>query len=206
MPLVWERAFGGSDQTEKGIVAEPRNPVGTGFRASNSLQPLGGFPLPNIEDPTAPISGWKDTPPPAGFGPVGGHWLPRASFAGTYDTEWQNNRAPFLPNDFDPRYCQIAPFGLVTPTHLVGGELVELRGASPSGVMRFTLPTVGVRATYRVDSSSEVRAALLDTVIIEPDSGHLTMVWRAALACDKKALKVREVMTHLVEPVQVAAA
>src|SRR3712207_9360361 len=38
MPLVWERAFGGADQTDRGPTADPRNPVGTGFRAPNGAK------------------------------------------------------------------------------------------------------------------------------------------------------------------------
>jgi hypothetical protein len=199
MPLVWERAFGGSDQTEKGPTAEWRNPVGAGFRAPNGAKPLSGLPLPNLEDPAAPISSWKDAPAPAGFGPVAAHWLPRRTYAGTYDKTWEQSRAPYLPHDFDPHFCQVAPVGLVTPQHLRGGELVDLRGVNASGTLRFLLPEVRLSATYRLDSQAERRPGTLDTVIIEPDARRIVMVWRAALACDKKALKVKEVKVALDE-------
>jgi hypothetical protein len=195
MPLVWERAFGGADKTEKGPTAEPRNPVGIGFRVSGSAKPLAGLPLPNIEDPAALMSSWKDAPAPACFAPIGAHWLPRRAFAGTYDEAWEKNRAPYLPDDFDPRFLQVAPTGLVTPRHLNGGETVDLRGVTPGGALRFPLPTIGVDVTYRLDRGTEMRPAALDTLIIEPDAGRLIMVWRAALTCDKKALRVREVET-----------
>jgi hypothetical protein len=197
MPLTWERAFGGTDQTDKGPTAEPRNPVGAGFRAANGAKPLAGLPLPNVEDPAALISSWKDAPAPAGFGAVSPHWLPRRTYAGTYDEAWQKTRAPYLPDDFDPRFCQIAPLGLVTGQHLRGGEVVDLRGVTPNGALRFVLPAVAVQATYRLDSGAESRSAALDTVLIEPDARRLIMVWRASLSCDKKALKIREVEATL---------
>jgi len=197
MPLVWERAFGGTDQTKDGPTAEPRNPVGAGFRAPQGVKPLAGLPLPNIEDPLALISSWKDAPPPAGFGAVAPHWLPRRKYAGTYDEAWQTKRAPFLPTDFDPRFCQVAPLDLVVQGHLRGGELVEVRGVTATGVLRFPLPTVRVQAEYRLENATEVRPAVLDTVIIEPDANRLVMVWRAALPCDKKVFKVREVAASL---------
>src|SRR5919108_183167 len=84
-PLVWERAFGGTDVTPKGPTAEPRNPVGAGFRAPDGQKPLAGMPLPNLEDPFAPISSWKDRPAPACFAPIAENWQPRLSYAGTYD-------------------------------------------------------------------------------------------------------------------------
>ena len=193
MPLVWERAFGGADMSDKGPRAEPRNPVGAGFRAPDGVKPLAGLPLPNIEDPGAPLSSWKERPQPACFAPVAPHWQPRASYAGTYDEAWQKRRAPYLPTDFDPRFLQIAPPGLTTPRHLQGGEPVDLRGLTPSGSLQFVLPALRVQATYRLDSGSQPRPAALDTIILEPDAARLIMVWRSALPCDKKALKVKEV-------------
>jgi hypothetical protein len=194
VPLAWERAYGGTDETEKGPVADRRNPVGTGFRAPKSSRPLVGLPVPNIEDPSAPISSPSQSPPPAGFAPVAPHWLPRASYAGTYDDVWTKTRAPYLPHDFDSRFFHVAPVGLAAP-RLHGGEPVDLRGVTPNGRLQFVLPTIRVRADYRFDRGVETRFADLETVILEPDDSRLVMVWRASLACDKKGLKVREVET-----------
>jgi hypothetical protein len=195
MPLVWERAYGGADETDKGPTTDPRNPVGVGFRAPNSVRPLTGLPLPNVEDPSALISSWKDAPAPTGFGAVGAHWMPRRSYAGTYDDAWVKRRAPYLPDDFDPRFCQVAPVGLAAPRPLEGGEVVDVRGATPSGWLRVVLPRVAIHTTYQLDRGSQSYAAALDTVIIEPDANRLVLVWRAAMTCDKKALRVREVET-----------
>jgi len=193
MPLVWERAFGGSDITEKGPTAEPRNPVGSGFRSPNGAKPLNGLPLPNVETPAALITSWNDAPAPAGLGAIAPHWLPRSAFAGTYDERWQQQRSPYLPEDFDMRFCQVAASGFVTPQHLLGGEPVLLRGMTADGVLQCSLPRVECSALYIVDGGTQRRPCVLDTVTIEPDAKRLIMVWRAALPCDKKALKVREV-------------
>jgi hypothetical protein len=198
MPLVWERAFGGADRTDKGETTEPRNPVGLGFRKSAGAKPLADMPLPNIEDPAALISSWKDVPAPAGFAPVAAHWEPRKSFAGTYDDSWQRDRAPYLPTDFDARFFQLAPPDLVVPGGLRGGESVDVRGVKPDGsAIQFVLPTLAVQASFRLDGGEQVRMASLDTLILEPDASRLIMVWRAALPCAKQALKVREVKTTL---------
>lgn len=193
MPLVWERSFGGTDVTERGPIAESRNPAGIGFRVPNGAKPLNGLPLPNIEAPDALIGAWTDTPMPACFAPVAPHWMPRRSFAGTYDEDWENNRSPFLPVDFDPQFCQVAPLGLSAIPHLHGGEIAELRGLTPDGMLRFTLPSLTVGIVHRLDRGVELRPARLDTVVIEPDAKRLVAVWRAVYQCDKRVRRVREV-------------
>jgi hypothetical protein len=197
MPLVWERAFGGVDQTNKGPTAEARNPVGTGFRSPSGMKPLDGLPLPNLEDPQALISSWSDAPPPAGFAPIAANWQPRLSFAGTYDGAWEKGRAPYLPTDFDPRFFHVAPPGLSTSTPLRGDEWVDVRGATPQGVLQVQLPGVHLDVTFRLDSGTESRPASLDTVILEPDAGRVVLVWRAWLRCDKQIRKVKEVEPRL---------
>jgi hypothetical protein len=157
------------------------------------------MPLPNIEDPRAPILSWDHQPTPAGFAPIDAYWEPRRSFAGTYDERWQNERAPYLPHDFDPRFLQIAPPALIVPGHLQGGEWVDLRGFTPAGVLQFQLPPVVPRIAYRMDDAQQERPAVLDTVIVEPDAARVCLVWRAALVVDKKALRVREVRASLAQ-------
>ena len=197
MPLVWERAFGGRDVADSGPREEPRNPVGTGFRASDGLTPVEGTPLPNLEDPRDPIISWKHQPPPACFAPIPANWEPRRSYAGTYDEAWQTQRAPYLPEDFDHRFLQIAPPALVTPQPLQGGEMVQIIGMRPEGSMEFTLPALCPRIHFHMDGTAGERPVMLDTVIIEPTDLRLQMVWRSALPCDKKALKIREVEATL---------
>jgi len=204
MPLVWERAFGGTDQTTGDpavLHAENRNPVGSGFRLGNGQRKLEGLKLPNLEDPKQLIAAWKDRPKPAGFAPLCPHWEPRRTYAGTYDEAWQKQRAPYLPSDFDTRFFQLAPPDQVAPGYLRGGEPAEILGATPSGSLRFQLPAYHVQITCRLNNREQLRPADLDTVLVEPDESRLVMVWRAAFPCDKKALRVREVEAALVQGV-----
>jgi hypothetical protein len=204
MPLVWERAFGGTETLSGDPPrsdGDERNPVGAGFRSRTSGRKLEGIALPNLEDPGRLISSPGDRPAPVGFGAVAPHWKPRPKYAGTYDEAWQRNRAPYLPKDFDPRFLQIAPADQQVPGYLKGGEPVEVAGATPSGVLRFNLPSRRVEVLFRLDSGVERRSANLDMVILRPDESRLVLVWRAALACDKRLLKVREV-----EPIVARAA
>ena len=203
MPLVWERAFGGADASGNPSRpdAEDRNPVGTGFRSRASGRKLEDVVPPNLEDPAHLVSSPGERPAPAGFGPIAAHWKPRPNYAGTYDAAWHKSRAPYLPDDFDPRFLMVAPEDQQVPGYLKGGESVEIAGATPSGILRFGLPARRVDVLFRLDSGEERRPANLDTVILRPDEKKLVLVWRAALPCDKRLLKVREV-----EPIVARAA
>ena len=88
MPLVYERAFGGTvpvniDRDTVVDIREPINPRGKGFDAEpqasglcHSLRAPKGFPvlskgpraLPNLEDPRTLIARWEDKPDPVGWG------------------------------------------------------------------------------------------------------------------------------------------
>jgi hypothetical protein len=196
LPLRYELAFGGTDPRPRDPAKpdfEPRNPVGKGLVPKNSDVPADGLALPNLEDPRQPIRSASDRPPPACFAPVCGHWEPRKSFAGTYDEAWVKKRAPYLPQDFNPRFFQSAPPDLVAPQPLQGGEPVEITGAAPGGPLRFPLPRCSLRVTFRMDGRDQDQPPVLDTVVFEPDAGRLWMVWRACQVVDKHLLRLREV-------------
>ncbi|HET6147459.1 MAG TPA: DUF2169 domain-containing protein [Polyangia bacterium] len=186
MPLVYERAFGGTDTTSPDLrqhAWEPRNPVGTGFRSGTAA--LEGHPLPNLEDPRAPIRAWTDRPAPQGFGFIGRHWSPRAAFAGTYDGEWERTRAPLLPTDFDNRYFQAAAPGLIATPCLHGGERVRARHVSSSApLIEVDLPghRVAVAAHFRT-GPTQLGIPLLDTLVLFAGEAQLVLVWRAHFVC-----------------------
>jgi len=189
MPLVWERAFGGADTADEDPEKhdyEKRNPVGTGFVAAAKKERLEGLALPNLEDPEAAITSWKDRPAPAGFGFVGRGWEPRLGHAGTYDEAWQQNRCPLLPEDFDERYFNGGSPGLIASPHLEGGERVRLAGASPDGVLGFTLPVRDLEVELWRKGRKEAGRPVLDTVVIEPDAGRVMLTWRATVACPRE--------------------
>lgn len=191
MPLTWERAYGGREETHRGWHEEPRNPVGVGFRSPDGIQPVEGLPLPNVEHPALPMTSWDTRCEPVGFGPVNPGWMPRRQYAGTYDEQWQRERAPYLPVDFDPRFLHVAPPPLIAPAPLVGGEPVVLHGMSPSGPIGFYLPNVPLCIEVILDGTPHPRPVQLDTVTIEPDAGRFTMLWRAWMQVDKKGLRVQ---------------
>lgn len=198
MPLRWELAFGGcAPATENAPPegdgereCEARNPVGRGFIGSQERD-IAGRPLPNIEDPDNLITQPSDRPAPAGFAPIPPAWQPRRGWAGTYDAAWQSTRAPWLPLDFDPRFLNTAPPGLVTEGYLEGGEPLAVRGCTPAP-LRFELPRLEITLDWDFDGRHIPARPVLDTVLIEPDRARLQMVWRAKLAVDKKLTRLRQ--------------
>jgi len=174
MPIVYERAYGGSDK--KGSVA--RNRCGTGY-ASSLGRRFTGTSLPNIEFPEQPIRSPRNKPTPAGLGVIAKHWEPRLSFAGTYDDAWLENGFPLLPHDFDMRFNQSVP-----PDQWIarpqGDEIIKITGMSPDGDLYIQLPPCLMGLTLHYRDRSEEKPMDLDTVLIECDEQRLTLTWRAS--------------------------
>ena len=158
---------------------------------------MAGQPLPNLEDPLKLIQSLADTPTPAGLGYVAPSWQPRQSFAGTYDKAWQEQRAPYLPLDFKDDFFLAAPPELCARPFLKGGEPVEIIGASMDGAQRFRLPTCEVDVTVLLVGKAEKPTLRLETVLLEPGEARFSMLWRGAVPCDKKALKVEQARFQL---------
>ena len=194
MPIVYERAFGGSFTgliRRKHVKPYLRNPVGCGFR--RRFFAPGGEPLPNIEWSGRSRWPWGRRRRPAGLGFVAKNWSPRYKLAGTYDDAWAAHRMPFLPADFDHRFFQAASDGMTCP-YPKGGETVTLENLTPGGHVQFRLPEVVVPALYdHVLERGEVKPRV-DTVLIEPDLSRVILTLRAIVPCHGNALKLRRVL------------
>jgi hypothetical protein len=192
MPLVYERAFGGRDVVSPDPTNQSfewRNPVGCGFALK--AEHLADQRAPNVEDPKNLISSWRQRPSPAGFGPIGAHWSPRCKWGGTYDEKWEKERQPLVPDDFDERFYLAAPADQQPPTHLRGGEPVELSNLTPQGHLHFQLPRVVLGFATRFYTGEVVRhRPVLHSVIIEPDIPQVIMVWNTFLECHTTGLKL----------------
>ena len=196
IPLTWERAFGGRDCSHPSPdrqAVEWRNPVGAGFVASRNSSLIEGLALPNIEDPRTPITTPESVAAPCGFGFTASHWLPRRSYAGTYDDAWKRTRCPYLPRDFDPRFYNAAPEDQIATPHLSGGEPVEVQGASADGPLAFTLPQLRFRVEAVVQGRSTEHAMALDTLVVEPDQRRVLLTWKASVPCARRFLSLERV-------------
>ncbi len=194
MPLVWERAFGGVHRNGDKVQAEDRNPVGCGLSGGRLAEDMEGLSVPNLEDPAAPLQQVGQTPAPACFAPIAPSWLPRRVFAGTYDERWQRSRAPYLPDDFDPRFFQSAAPEFAFDRYLQPGEPVQVVGVMPDGPISFTVPESYLRISVTVAGATQEPAANLETLSIEPDENRACFTWRAAMPCDRRALKGEKVV------------
>jgi len=198
MPMVYEKAYGGFHILNGEIATVHNlNPVGRGFAGQRTQDEMTGVPLPNLEDPAQLIRHPSDTPDPACFGACAPNWQPRASFAGTYDEQWQTNRAPYLPMDFDRRFLNSAHPDLVYPGYLQGGEPVKITHMHPTGVLRFDVPSVNLLPRVKMANGELAPVFNLETLILEPNQLRMSLVWRAAVECDKKAMKISDIKVNL---------
>lgn len=169
--LRWEEAFGGG--------GHPDNPVGRGL--VTSVQALASAAAPRLEDPDERLTHWQQRPRPAGFGPIAPHWSPRRELAGSFDERWRRERMPLPPLDADPRQAQCAPAD--QQYSLAGGEVVQLRNCSPGGLLRFTLPRVGLRLRSHFGARRVEHRPLLHTVLVDADRERVAISWHSALPC-----------------------
>lgn len=197
MALCYEHAFGGKDASDPDPARhdyEKRNPVGKGFCISNKNGGLEGLCLPNLEDPRSLMESWKDKPAPAGFGFIGPDWMPRITYAGTYDQKWREKRCPLLPEDFDERFFNSAAPDLISRNFLKGGEEVRISGASPTGDVVFHLPEKRIHVELLLRGKRDSAEARLDTVIIEPDGNRVLITWRAVMPVFRQFIYIDHVI------------
>ncbi|MCC6523839.1 MAG: DUF2169 domain-containing protein [Polyangiaceae bacterium] len=175
LPLTWERAFGAP-----GYEA---NPWGTGYKAHPGAD--GVARLPNLEDPSRPVSAPSDTPEPVCFAPIGMLWKERWSKLGTYDKRWFKLRWPYFPEDFDWGFCQVAPRAQQLP-YLRGDESYTLVGMRPEAPkLSGKLPGLRVRcfvlSTEAAGGAFREVPLVLDTAGFQVDELRLALVWRGRL-------------------------
>ncbi len=198
MPMVYEKSYGGVHIIDGEVdSSEKRNPIGMGYAGGRNDSEMSGVSLPNLEDPGNLIRSIQDTPNPACFGFLCPGWEPRVKYVGTYDAVWETERAPYLPEDFDRRFFNMAHPDLVAAGYLKGGESVNISGMHPKGNIKFNLPSVSLGASISIENNEDLLPFNLETVLLEPNKLQMSMVWRAAYTCDKKALKIKSIKVAL---------
>ncbi len=207
MEIIYERAFGGIDETSGEFCA--RNLVGRGFLSKQQKKIPDHLLLPNVEDPDQLLRSWEDPPKPVGFGFISKAWMPRAQYAGTYDEAWRKARSPNLPEDFSFEYHNAAHPDLQMEGYLKGDEEVELINLTPEGAARFQLPDISVRCRVAKligvpdeDSSApsvkEEISMRLDTLCLIPDERRFYLVWRGCCPVgDLDALELKQIEIFL---------
>ncbi|NRB42255.1 MAG: DUF2169 domain-containing protein [Pseudomonadales bacterium] len=178
--LDYANAFGGKDEsleTEFGHPFDERNPIGLGYHHPDSeFQAEAALPL--IENPKQLIESFHDTPEPAGVSFVGPHWLQRRQYAGTYDEQWEQNRSPLLPKDFNRQFHNAASPGLITSVYLPGNETVSLVNVGQQKLI-FKLPAMQQpKMLLELEHEDHILPLQLDTVITNADEMILSLIYR----------------------------
>jgi hypothetical protein len=201
LPILWERAWGG---TAEGGAVDPRNPVGIGHEGARSADTAVRTEVPNVTRPGEEIRGPSDRPAPAGFGVVARSWRPRLDLAGTYDAAWLATQWPLPPLDLDPAHHQAAPPDQRSPSIGPGTEAV-LVNLTPEGRWAFRLPRLAAPLRLLHDDRVEEAEWAPDTVVIEPDLRRVTLKARLARVTDRRGPRLREVIHGHVSPVLLSA-
>jgi len=196
LPLTYENAYGGFDLRPDPTGEQTfnaYNPVGKGHLSHRKKEPDEGLALPNIENPDKLIQHWQDRPRPVGFGFISAHWQPRLGFAGTYDADWEKNRLPLLPDDFDHRFYNTAHPDFISEKILMGGEIIRIKNVTEAGELAFTLPILASSVAVKMHGESKLFQLMLDTVLIEPNARRVCLTWRVAVPCTRKFLYIDSV-------------
>lgn len=175
MPLRYENSFGGPGYS--------RNPVGKGIRPRNHHESRDEHEIPNLKVLEGEQLATMHEGIPAGFGPLGRAWSQRMALTGTYDKKWQNERWPWLPEDFNWGYFNAAPPDQQIKGYLRGDEPLHLENMHPEhNILRSTLPGIRVRCflSEKVDGQNRFREVKthLDTLWADMDKETLLLVWR----------------------------
>ena len=185
VPLAWSLAWGGFDNSNPDSpVEDSRNPVGRGV--ARNPKDLAGTLAPQIESVSAPITGWGKGNVPAGCAPLGRHFEPRRTWAGTYDGNWLQNVYPAKPADYDVRHENCASPSLTLSTPLVSGEVARIVGLQPGREIHFAIPHVRLKIEATIDGQRIEQIPHLDTLLIDADRDVAELVWRAAFECPAK--------------------
>jgi hypothetical protein len=197
LPISYDRAYGGTDKSEKNpekVKTYVHNPVGVGYYPLTCSKKLVGKPLPNTCEIGRIATNRKGKYRPMSFSATSRNFKSRLPFVGTYDKKWLEERVPYFPDDFDYRYFQCAPPDQQMP-HPKGGEQIGLENLTPDGLRRFRLPTMPMPILF-IPHRGEVqqRDAVIDTVLIEPDKNRFMLTWRTSLPLKKSCFEIRQIV------------
>ncbi|WP_437648057.1 DUF2169 family type VI secretion system accessory protein [Sorangium sp. So ce362] len=185
----------------------PRNPAGRGYLIEPTPAAIEQLVLPNLEDPLDPltperlvcghIDNWPSMPLPQAMDWVGLGWFPRLAYFGIIPEHkplaWLVAEASrgYAPADilrekpivekFDFRCASGASLGLQLP-YLTGGEqieLIKLHPRRPRLVFRLPTERPKIWTDGRKGKLNETEP-VIHTVLIEPDEGRLSVLWRGS--------------------------
>ncbi len=172
MPIVYERAAGGSDTS---------NPVGMRVYAADTHGAIG---IPNLQPPGLQLHQRGEWVPPIGYGPIAPTWPSRAEKLGQRNVNFAQAiryDSP-LPEGIDARFFNVAPEDQQTTT-LRADERIVLENLHQEHARLVTnLPGFTPRAVVERNGSTEEVTLAADTLWIDTDRGQCTLVWRGHIS------------------------
>ena len=208
VPLRYELAFGGTLQWPESVaeneepeilIRHPTNPIGCGLLDAAWLKKVRPHEMraPQMEVFDQALDEahlHKKDYPVIGLGAIGRWWAPRIRLAGSYDRQWQEERWPRLPRDFDSAYWNYAPEDQQID-YPQGGEEIVLAGLTPGGgPFKTRIPAPPPHALVRLYAGPILpRRMNLDTLIFDMHRMHLSCVYRMTVAADAdvRVLEIR---------------
>ncbi len=210
MPMVWERAFGGTetvliDNEAELDVSSTLNADGKGFDHIEKARELGvafecpeGYPqfepirpLPNLESPGERVQSWSDDPLPLCWAPLShssGMIVERLQRScDTRGVEFATLNDPEMQHRAHPDWV------IETPA---AGAVVRLEGASPKGLIQFRIPQLRVVADFSNGGKVQVVELHPRSLVLLPEESRFYLTYSATLRFDtredeKRAIRVR---------------
>lgn len=183
-PISYDVAFGGVDRLDKDNNAPPSfpaNPVGTGWATDANSALIPGLRLPNTQAKDDTVTSPFGNYTPMSFGPMGRGWPGRIEYGGTYDQAWIDGVFPFLPDDFDDRYYQMAPPDQQV-AEIKSGDEVILANLTPRGKENFRLPDTALPVKIFKGRDAVFDGVLKpDTLLFAPEERKFSLVWRVSV-------------------------
>ncbi|MDC0723588.1 DUF2169 family type VI secretion system accessory protein [Nannocystis bainbridge] len=185
----------------------PRNPCGRGYLIEATRDAVDRLALPQLEDPTDLLSptrltvgdfkAWYRMPLPQGTDWIDYGWYPRCAFFGVVPICKRFTSPPaevvrqLVPPELAPgdgKTLANFPFeaasGASLPLqlpHLRGGEPVALVHIHPQRPRwELTVPFAPALAVDARDGTVSPVEPVLHTLVLEPDVGRLTVIWRGS--------------------------
>lgn len=182
--LSWHNTFGGKTC--------PLNPKGKGQTADEQ----GLWPLANIEDPHCILGNPHQTAEPMGFLPT--HLTPQQrKRLGTFDEQWLKKAWPYVPQDHDMHYWNVAPQDQQQPQFWTGKERITCTHLHPTKpVLHFELQQQTIRAFYQKKNQSPEEMALdFDTIWLFPHLEQALLIWHGTIPiCDETAFDIEAML------------
>lgn len=170
MPVTYHNAFGGVAPGEFGGVPFAANPIGKGFYMSE--KDALDQPLPNVEDPGAPISAWDDHPEPVGTAPYPQLWSMRLRSTLSRDPATGEHRIAPTPEFYDRAHPRLSG------KPLLAGQWVRLTGFAGKPLIGFRVPPCPLVAEIQIGARHYAREPVLEEVLIDLRSGHVDLSYR----------------------------